>query len=204
MTRRALMFRCGAAAGALALAGIIFILWTRPAAVPAPRRPHQELAPRAPAIGAGPLESRVKGLLIIRIVDEVEWPASSFESLFSPLRVGILGRTGVKDSLAKALEKPGSARRPVAIVEGDDPRDMGNCHVVFIPGGWRQDWDHVLSELTRPGVLTIGEEDGFLGAGGTMGFYLKDNRVRFALDRARGERSGLKFTAKLLELAGAP
>jgi hypothetical protein len=205
VTRRALLFRVGASAGILSLVGITFILGKRePSSTGTPlrRQPHQDYVPKQAVVGT--TEDQVKGILIHRIVDEVEWPASSFDGPAAPLRVGILGRTEVKESLRKALQKPGSIARPVLLVEGEEPGALANCHVVFIPEGWKEYWDRVLKDVARPGVLTIGEEEGFLGAGGMMVFRIQDKRVRFSLDRPKGERSGLKFTARLLELAEAP
>jgi hypothetical protein len=54
-----------------------------------------------------------------------------------------------------------------------------------------------------PGVLTVGEGEGFIRDGGMIAFVIEDNRVRFAINQAVAENAGLKLSSKLLSVAKA-
>ncbi len=59
----------------------------------------------------------------------------------------------------------------------------------------------LLSSL-GPGVLTVGEEGGFLHAGGMIGFVIADRTVRFDInENASTAMAGLKISSRLLSIA---
>ena len=60
--------------------------------------------------------------------------------------------------------------------------------------------DRILSELP-PGILTAGEGDRFLRAGGMIAFVLDNHRVRFDINQTAAENAGLRLSAKLLTVA---
>ena len=56
------------------------------------------------------------------------------------------------------------------------------------------------SQANKP-VLTVGETDAFMRAGGVIRFYLDDGRVRFEINPDAAARAGVKVSSKLLNLA---
>jgi hypothetical protein len=50
-------------------------------------------------------------------------------------------------------------------------------------------------------VLTVGESEGFLAAGGVINLKLDGGKVRMEISTAAAERAGLHISAKLLSLA---
>ena len=52
-----------------------------------------------------------------------------------------------------------------------------------------------------PGVLTIGEGEGFVRDGGMIAFVLENHRVRFDINQTAAENAGLKLSSKLLSVA---
>jgi hypothetical protein len=52
-----------------------------------------------------------------------------------------------------------------------------------------------------PGVLTVGEGDGFLDEGGMIAFVIENRRVRFNVDHTAGRKAGFTMSSKLLNVA---
>jgi hypothetical protein len=52
-----------------------------------------------------------------------------------------------------------------------------------------------------PGVLTVGEGDEFLDAGGMIAFVIENRRVRFNIDQTQAWKAGLKLSSRLLSVA---
>jgi len=59
----------------------------------------------------------------------------------------------------------------------------------------------LLANLRNAPVLTVGEADDFLGAGGIIRFCLEGNRVRFEINREAAESARLRISSQLLLLA---
>ena len=59
----------------------------------------------------------------------------------------------------------------------------------------------IVESLRGAHVLLVGETNGFAVSGGTIEFTLEDNHVHFTINTDAANRSGLKFSSKLLALA---
>ena len=51
-------------------------------------------------------------------------------------------------------------------------------------------------------VLTVGDQNGFVQAGGMIGLRVEDSRVRFDVNLAAAQRAGLTLNSQMLKLAG--
>ena len=50
-------------------------------------------------------------------------------------------------------------------------------------------------------ILTVGETPRFIEQGGIVNFFLENGKVRFEINRSAAERSGLRISSRLLQLA---
>jgi uncharacterized protein DUF4154 len=76
-----------------------------------------------------------------------------------------------------------------------------HAQIVFVPGSERSNLAAILKELDRPGILTVGDTDGFAMRGGAINFTLQAHKVRFEINPAVTEQVGLKVSSQLLKLA---
>ena len=58
-----------------------------------------------------------------------------------------------------------------------------------------------LIQSAGPGVLTVGEGERFVRAGGMIGFVIDNRRVRFDINQTAADRGSLKLSSKLLSVA---
>jgi uncharacterized protein DUF4154 len=65
----------------------------------------------------------------------------------------------------------------------------------------RSNMPAILKELDHPGILTVGDTDGFALRGGAINFTLQARKVRFEINPAITEQAGLKVSSQLLKLA---
>jgi hypothetical protein len=59
----------------------------------------------------------------------------------------------------------------------------------------------LLPGLLRQPVLTVGENETFLDQGGMVALFVEQDHVRFSINQTRARASGLKISARLLQLA---
>jgi hypothetical protein len=61
----------------------------------------------------------------------------------------------------------------------------------------------ILSALRGRSVLTVGDSQGFVDAGGMIELLVEDERMRFEVNLHAANEARLKISAKLLSLAKA-
>jgi YfiR/HmsC-like len=59
----------------------------------------------------------------------------------------------------------------------------------------------IIASLQKANVLLMSEMNGFAASGGTIEFTIEENHVRFTINIDAVDRSGLKFSSKLLAVA---
>lgn len=147
------------------------------------------------------LELQVKSAFLYNFAKFVDWPASapnadgSFtfcvmgsDPLFPVLAQTLRGKTlNGRTLLARRIETASNARQ---------------CSVVFIGGSESKDLARIPVSELGAGVLTVGDLDHFVDSGGMIQLIKDDNRFRFAINVEAVNRSGLRMSSKLLQLAG--
>lgn len=79
--------------------------------------------------------------------------------------------------------------------------EMRSCLLVFFHDTESKRDPSVISSLQTARVLLVGEEPSFLRQGGMINLFLQNGRVRFEVNRKTLERSGIRLSPALLQLA---
>jgi hypothetical protein len=146
-----------------------------------------------PAQGQASLEYAVKAAYLTKFAPFIDWPDGVFTDPRMPVTICILGNDPFGAILDKAAASGGGARS-VAIrrLASNDPAE--GCQIVFTG-----DADALLDDLRGKPVVTV--TDSTIPARGIISFLMQDNHVRFDIDDASAETSGLRISSKLLGLA---
>ena len=75
--------------------------------------------------------------------------------------------------------------------------ELRECHILYLP---KPDSGVLEAVRTLP-VLTVGQAGDFIRAGGILGFFLQDGRLRFEISPEAAQRVGLRISSRLLMLA---
>jgi hypothetical protein len=148
-----------------------------------------------------PLEYDLKAAFLYNFVKFVEWPPDAFAGPRSPLTICVYGQDPFGDSLDGVVRGETLGERGLLVQRPEGLDDLRDCRVLFVSRSERQRLPEILSRVEGAPVLTVGETDGFLRAGGMIDFVLEDNKVRFLINQDAAERSRLRISSKLLRLA---
>lgn len=161
------------------------------------------LAPVAPAEADATtdLEYQVKAAFLYNFAKFVEWPTDAFAGVADSVVLCVVGDDPFGESLDTVVRGESLNGRRLIVHRTRDLDEIRACHVVFVPLSEKGRQERILSSLRNRGVLTVGEADGFLNGGGIIRFVLEQNKVRFDINLAAAESSGLKLSSKLLRLA---
>jgi hypothetical protein len=76
-----------------------------------------------------------------------------------------------------------------------------HCQIVFVSSSESVYLAELFVSLQKSNVLLVGEMNGFAVWGGSIEFAIEENHVRFAINIDAADRSGLKFSSKLVAVA---
>jgi len=160
------------------------------------------LAPALPAQTA-PKEYEIKAAFIYRLTQFMEWPTNRFASSKEPILLCIAGNDPFGGAIDTVLrdQKIGERHIHIKRLETASPASHTNCHLLFLGSSLVPESDKIIPSLTVHSVLTIGEDENFTKKGGHVRLYLQENKLRFEVNIAALERSGLKLHSQVMKLA---
>lgn len=162
--------------------------------LPADMRPAA--APASP-----PTEYEVKAAFLYNFTRFVEWPPDALRDTDEPFVIAVLGHDPFGPVLDGTVAGKTVAGHRIEVRRAARVDEVLDAQMVFIAASERASAPAILKALDRPGVLTVGDTEGFAGRGGTINFVLQERRVRFEINPASAEQAGLKMSSQLLKLA---
>jgi YfiR/HmsC-like len=145
-------------------------------------------------------EYRLKAAFVYRFPQFIEWPAAALADT-ATLDICVLRPNPFGADLEELVRGESIAGRPIRVREITQAENITGCHAVFAPRG--DNSEAILKAAAGRPVLTIGETDAFLDAGGIIALKVIDRRVRFDVNTANAEKVGLRLDAQLLSLAAS-
>lgn len=153
----------------------------------------------------GPVISReyaIKAGFLYHFSTYVTWPSDVFPAGGKPFVIGVYGRNPFGDALTRIAMRKKVDGQPVEIREITSVREALACQILFIPRTVPLSAQAALLKATNGlPVLTVGENDDFVQRGGTVQFFLENNKVRIAFSEKSHLRDDLKVSSKLLTVA---
>ena len=145
-------------------------------------------------------EYRLKAAFLLSFPRFVEWPERSL-GRGEPLIVAVYGQDPFGNALARAAGSKVVDDHPLMIHRTTSVELLRSCHIVFVAGVDAKRLQHALEVLEGAPVLTVGEGEEFLQAGGIIGLVLEERKVRFEINAGAARSAGLRISSSLLALA---
>jgi hypothetical protein len=145
-------------------------------------------------------EYQVKAAFLYNFTKFVEWPPGLFESSDSPISICVLGQNLFGHVLQETVRGKTVNGRMLVVSGIPDARSATHCQIVFVSSFERMRFGAILGEL-RSGILTVGETDAFIEAGGIVNLKLESGRIQIQVNINAAEQAGVHISSKLLSLA---
>ena len=149
---------------------------------------------------AASLETDVEANYLYKFTPFVEWPASTFPRSGSPLNICIVGEDPFGRDLDEAIGDQRIDGHPIVVRRLAAATPAMNCHVMFAGRSASQKTSEMLRLASGQPILTVTDESQS-ATPGMIQFVLSGGHVRFRIDAAAAQASGLKISSKLLGLA---
>jgi hypothetical protein len=143
-------------------------------------------------------EHQIKAAMIYNMAKFTDWPVDSMQT--DQFLICILG----KGRLSKAVEtlqgKPVRGRT-IIIRSITQASEAANCQIVVLAESERKQFAALLGKTQQYQLMTISDDDGFAKAGGVVGFFVEEGKVRLEINATAAHRHKLRIDAQVLKLA---
>jgi YfiR/HmsC-like len=157
------------------------------------------ITPRSEAQQARPTESQVKAAYLFNFGKFVRWPvlANSVDSL----QICVLGKNPFGTVLEATVKGEAISGKPVTTRNIPSMHEADGCHILFVSMSEEGRLSAVLASAKRLPVLTVSDIQHFAERGGMIGLVNQEDRIRFEVNVAPIEDSGLTVSSELLKVA---
>jgi len=157
-----------------------------------------------PALGGGPAaqapsDGAVKMAIVYNISKFVDWPAGQRSS--GTLTLCVVGH-GERLAEGMALVESRLVHgRALHAQEVARAADLAVCQIEFFADPLGPGAAELLATAHQHGVLTVSDDDAFLGQGGLVQLVNRDNHVHFEVNLGAAQKAGFSISSELLRLA---
>jgi hypothetical protein len=145
-------------------------------------------------------ESQIKAALLFNFAKYIEWPPGTFDQESRPLTMCTIGQSDFTDAIPSLAGKQIKGH-PVATRQISGAGDSQGCNILVFGNLERNLMQSVLDKAGNKVLLTVGDHNHFANSGGVVGFYSKDNKVRFEVNLAAAQKHKVKISSQVLKLA---
>lgn len=141
------------------------------------------------------VEYKIKAGYLYNFTKFITWPVDNAETF----NLCILGDDPFGE-LIDPIEQRSAFGRPIKLFRIDSLRGMDqepHCHILFVSSSIKD----TLAVRDFDNTLVVGEGGEFIAQGGMIGFVNKQGKIKLQINLKTIKQSGLKISAKLLEVA---
>ncbi len=147
-------------------------------------------------------EFTIKAGLLLKFTEFIQWPEmySSISSVEEPVNICIQGEDRFGD-LFDYVNDHAIIRRNIFIHRSVSIKQLSKCHILFINDLDAPELEGAGDEIESTPLLVITQTDGNIPPWVAINFRNIDNKIKFEINRAALEHSGLNVSSELLSLA---
>lgn len=150
---------------------------------------------------ANATEYRLKARYLSSFPSFVEWPSEGWPSGKAPFLICVFGEFPFGTSLAEVTRGSTVREKRVEIKWIRKTGDLGACQILFVSQSEQKRYSQVLDAVRGKTVLTVGETQEFLDAGGVLSFYSRGEGIQFDVNLGEANKAHLKISSRMLALA---
>lgn len=146
-------------------------------------------------------EYQLKAKYLRTIPSFVEWPPSAANSSRSTFQLCTVGDYPFGVGLAREVRGVSVGGRRIELRWVHKEQELDGCEVIFIGRSEKKRYGKILEGLRGKSVLTVGESEGFLEAGGMVELSFANDRLQLEVNLMAARSANLKVDARLLAMA---
>lgn len=145
-----------------------------------------------------PSEYQVKAVYLYNFGKFVQWPATQPANTFT---ICVLGQDPFGKILDDTITGETIDGQRLMAKRIDQVENAAGCRILFISALEENRVINILEALQSKPVLTVSDMADFCDRGGMIQFVFDSNKVRFRVNLAPADKSGLMLSSQLLKVA---
>ena len=149
-------------------------------------------------------EYKIKAAMLYKFINFIEWPEDAYTNPSTPVTLCVLGEDPFGDSFADVVGHTVQGRQfeVTYLVNPQSGSPLDDCQILFFPSSMNDvAVQSALEKIADNPVLTVGESARFLKMGGMINFIDDGGKVRFEINIAPTEKTGIQIRSRLLRVA---
>ncbi|MBN1115877.1 MAG: YfiR family protein [Bacteroidales bacterium] len=141
---------------------------------------------------------RAQAMFIYNFSRLIEWPASYKDG---PFIIGSVGSSQTYTELLAYTENKSVGSQTIQVKKFDEPNQISNCHILFVPFSKTKQMSEVVSALASKSTLIICEKNGAIDEGAAINFLVIGDKLKFEVKPSNATSRQIKLSSKLSEMA---
>jgi hypothetical protein len=163
-------------------------------------------------------EYHIKAAFLYNLTKFVDWPENKISDPNEPITIGVVGKDLFADAFDSMADKHVKGKKLLikkfqglsqlrSQIDSDSDllhRNIDSwreCHLLFICSSESKDFQEILKSIAGYSVLTVGEIENFIDAGGVVNLVPKQERTIFEVNLVAARREHLRINSDVLRLA---
>ena len=142
----------------------------------------------------------LKTVFIYNFAKFTRWPDNQSKTMQNALSLCYIGDDNLTYNLQKLAGRV-LRGKPIKAVKVIDELKLSNCHVLYLAKSTQNRIPSILQSIKAKPILTISEIERFSQNGGMIELTQDRDKLRFIINLNATRPSGLKLSARLLDLA---
>jgi len=145
-------------------------------------------------------EYEIKAVYLFRFGRFVTFPDQDKKANL-PFNICLTGNQRLGKALEQATRSEQIDERDIQVVYLQTIQHIQGCEILYISSAEQQQLPDIMQALKNYPVLTVSDIRNFIEYGGMVEFFNRRNRVHFMISQKVVAQSGLRLSARLLQVA---
>jgi len=145
-------------------------------------------------------EYQLKAAFLVNFSRFITWPEHSLSSEQPEITFCVAGKNPFGTTLS-AVENKKINDRTIKVVYADSIQKIPQCHLLFVSKSEYGDLGSLLSRIGKKSTVTVSDIPGFVDAGGSIEFVIKEDRLSFIINNSDLKQRGIQAGSSMLDLA---
>ena len=146
-------------------------------------------------------EYEIRAAMLYNLTKFIDWPAWKNNQVHPAFQFCMLGSDPLGANLEILLQGKVVNGQPVILRHLGPSDNLDDCHILYVGAGERKRVASAAAELAKHAVLTVSERPNSDNAQQIIGLPTSEEHVHIDVNLGAAQRSGLKISSKLLQLA---
>ena len=129
----------------------------------------------------------------------IEWPDTTLENK-EQFNICFYAEGNV-EAYIKELEGEQIKNRVIKLTNAPKRDALTQCQIIFFEQQYIKLFPKIKQETHDAAILFVSDKAGFIEQGGTIEYFIENNKLRFAVNAELAKETGLILSSKLLRIA---